>query len=83
MSRSKYKSAFMQYDLLTNLKENRKKEKEILKTKNLLILPEYVDKFIKVYNGKKKINLKILKGMVGYKFGEFIYTKQKFIYKKK
>lgn len=72
----------MQYNLLNKLKE-KKIEKEILKTKNLQILPEYVDKFIKVYNGKKQITLKILKGMVGYKFGEFIYTKQKFIYKKK
>lgn len=82
MSRSKYKSAFMQYNLLKKLKEE-KKEKELLKTKNLQILPEYIDTFIKVYNGKKQIPLKISKEMVGYKFGEFIYTKQKFIYKKK
>jgi ribosomal protein S19 len=29
------------------------------------------------------VTLKIHKKMVGYKFGEFLYTRQKFSYKKK
>ena len=51
--------------------------------KNLTILPEYVDHFVNVYNGKTFVNLKINEKMIGFKFGEFIYTRKKHIYKKK
>lgn len=77
MSRSNYKGSFLKMNLI-------KKKKWIkIYNKNLIILPEYVDKIIGIYNGKFFINLKINEKMIGYKFGEFIYTRKKHIYKKK
>jgi small subunit ribosomal protein S19 len=77
MSRIKSKGKFF--------KVNLKKEKKWVKiyNKSLTILPEYVNNFISIYNGNSFINLKITNNMIGFKFGEFIYTKKKFIYKQK
>lgn len=77
MSRSKYKGPFFKVRLI------RKKQYIKIYNKNLTILPEYINRFVNVYNGKNFINLKINQKMIGYKFGEFIYTRKKHIYKKK
>ena len=76
MSRSKYKGPFFKVNLL--------KKKKWLKitNKNLTILPEYTKCIVNVYNGKIFINLEINDKMVGFKFGEFISTRKKHIYKK-
>lgn len=83
MSRSKYKSSYIKYNLLVNLKQKKKNKQTLIQNKSLKILPQYVNQFIKVYNGKNIVTLKIHKKMVGYKFGEFLYTRKKFLYKKK
>nr|YP_009729754.1 ribosomal protein S19 [Plasmopara viticola]QHW07493.1 ribosomal protein S19 [Plasmopara viticola] len=77
MSRSKYKGPFFKVNLL--------KKKNWIKiiNKNLTILPEYNKHIVSIYNGKNFINLKINDKMIGFKFGEFIYTRKKHIYKKK
>ena len=77
MSRSKQKSPFFK----TNLIKNNKKWIKILK-KNLIILPEYVNYIFNIYNGKIFIKIKVNQEMVGYKFGEFINTKKRCIFKK-
>jgi ribosomal protein S19 len=79
MSRSKYKGFFINKDLVK--KTNKYKIKVF--NKKLTIIPEYVDKNAFVYNGINFIFLNIKKEMIGYKFGEFIYTKKKNIFKKK
>jgi small subunit ribosomal protein S19 len=77
MSRSKYKAPFFKVNLL-------KKKKWIkIQNKNLVILPEYINRFINIYNGKIYVSLKITEKMIGFKFGEFINTRKKHIYKKK
>ena len=79
MSRSKYKNIFFKVNLI----EDNNKQKWIkIYNKNLTILPEYVNYFVNIYNGKTFINLKINEKMIGYKFGEFINTRKKHIYKK-
>ncbi len=77
MSRNKNKGPFFKVKLL------KKKEWIQIFNKNLTILPEYINYRINVYNGKTFINLKIDEKMIGYKFGEFINTRKKHIYKKK
>lgn len=77
MSRIKYKGFFFKVNLI------KKKQWIQIYNKSLTILPEYIDNFVNVYNGKNFINLKINKNMIGFKFGEFIYTRKKHIYKKK
>ena len=79
MSRSTYKGFFIKDELFKRKKNQRI---EII-NKNLTILPEYLNKFAHIYNGQTFIYLKIYKNMIGYKFGEFIYTKKKNIFKKK
>lgn len=77
MSRSKYKGPFFKVNFL------KKKKWMKITNKNLTILPEYVNYSVSVYNGKIFINLKINDKMIGFKFGEFINTRKKHIYKKK
>lgn len=78
MSRSKYKGPFFKVNLLIE-----KKKRIKINNKNLTIIPEYINYFINIYNGKTFINIKINEKMVGLKFGEFINTRKKHIYKKK
>jgi ribosomal protein S19 len=78
MSRSKYKGPFFKL----HIKQIPKKWFQI-NNKNFTIMPEYVDKIINIYNGKNYKMLKITEKMVGFKFGEFILTRKKHIYKKK
>ena len=77
MSRNQKKGPFFKVNLISN---NNWIE---IYNKNLTILPEYIDHFINIYNGKNFINMKINEKMVGFKFGEFINTRKKHIYKKK
>ena len=77
MSRSKYKGPFFKVNFF-------KKKKWIkIINKNLTILPEYNTYTVSIYNGKNFINLIITDKMVGFKFGDFINTRKKHIYKKK
>nr|UQT68344.1 ribosomal protein S19 [Nothophytophthora sp.] len=77
MSRSKYKGPFFKVNLL------KKKQWIKINNKNLTILPEYINHFVSIYNGKNFINLEIKDKMIGFKFGEFINTRKKHIHKKK
>lgn len=77
MSRSKYKGPFFKLNFL------KKKKWMKITNKNLTILPEYNNRSVSIYNGKIFINLIINEKMIGFKFGEFINTRKKHIYKKK
>ena len=73
------KGVFFKYQLIRN------KHKKWIRigTKHLTILPDYLDYFFHIYNGKKWVKMKITKAMIGYKFGEFVNTRKRFVYKKK
>lgn len=80
MSRNIQKGPFFQKNFILN--------KEVSKPiyinqKNYNILPEYENYIFFIYNGKNYFKLKIKKKMIGYKFGEFINTRKRHIYKKK
>jgi len=77
MSRSLFKGPVI--GELFNLK-NEKKIKIL--NKSFIILPEYLNKTVFIYNGKKQIKLTIQENMIGYKFGEFIHTRVRYKYKK-
>lgn len=78
MSRNNKKSPFFKY---SSLKNNQKKWIKIF-NKNLVIMPKDIDLTYNIYNGKDFIKIKISKDMIGYKFGEFINTRKRYIYKK-
>lgn len=59
-----------------------KKKKEGLANKKIwsrrsTILPEFVDSFVRIYNGKTHVRCKITEGKVGHKFGEFAFTRKR------
>nr|QOD41051.1 ribosomal protein S19 [Larix sibirica] len=41
------------------------------------ILPEFVDSFVQIYNGKTFVRCKITEGKVGHKFGEFASARKR------
>jgi len=61
-------------DLYNQILQNEK----VLHTskRNSLILPEYIDKIIYVYNGITFKKLKITEDMVGTKLGQYIFTRK-------
>lgn len=61
-------------DLYNQVLQNKK----VLRTykRNTLILPEYVDKIIYVYNGNVLKKLKITDDMIGTKLGQYIFTRK-------
>ncbi len=46
------------------------------------ILPEFIDQFFEIYNGKQFISFQVNEDMVGHKFGEFASTRKKTLHKK-
>lgn len=59
-----------------------KKNRDLLMNKTIwsrrsTILPEFVDKTVKIYNGKTTVRCKITEGKVGHKFGEFALTRKR------
>ena len=67
------------------LNENFSKfNKKIKVTKRNLIIPSnFLNKKISIYNGKVFVNVFIDKNKIGYKFGEFVYTRKPCVYKTK
>jgi ribosomal protein S19 len=55
----------------------------LIASSNSMILPEYIGQTIFIYNGMNYRGIKIDEDKVGLKFGEFIFTKKRAIYKRK
>ena len=78
MNRSKWKGPYVS-SVLKDILIARKKKKRYLKIydKGLYIMPFFIGLTLQVYNGKKFIKLKVTDNMVGYKIGEFVFTRNK------
>lgn len=48
-----------------------------------MVLPQFVDKKVRIHNGKGFVSLHITEDMIGHKFGEFAMTRKRAIHKKK
>lgn len=73
MSRSKWK-----FPLITS-----KKTLNIINSRDSMVTPSFINKQVKVHNGKIYNSFVVTSGMIGRKFGEFSPTKKTFTYKKK
>lgn len=80
--RSLWKGPYITHGIYTNLVKTHKKI-YFLKKKNCVILPEFVNTKVKIYNGQKFYDLHITPEMVGYKFGFFIFTRKLHVFKTK
>ena len=79
MSRSKWKGPILN---LIFKKKSRKKE-IIYANRSSFILPKLLDTDVQIYNGKTYSEISIERDMIGHSFGEFSFTRAKFIFKKK
>jgi small subunit ribosomal protein S19 len=78
MSRSLKKGPFVDYHLLSKIKNSRFIEsKKIIKTwsRRSMITPEMIGLTISVHNGKQFIPVLITENIVGHKLGEFAPTR--------
>ena len=77
MSRSKWKGPYFNCKNLntTNLQKN-------IIDKNSEILPQFIGQTFKIYNGKTYIEVSVTSSMINHKFGEFVFTRGKFSFKK-
>jgi ribosomal protein S19 len=67
-----------------NIYYNTLDKKEILQcSRNVIITPNLIGFSFLIHNGKNFLKIKITEEMIGYKFGEFSFTRKKFSYKKK
>ena len=77
MSRSKWKGPSFKDNKLTH--NNKIQELK----RNSEIIPQFVGRSIKTYNGKKFIKITLTEDMIGHKIGEFSPTRARFEFKKK
>ena len=75
MSRSKWKGPYFKNN---DFKNNKVRVIE----KKFTIIPQFVGHSVKVYTGKKFIQIDITEEMTGHKIGEFIPTRERFEFKK-
>ena len=46
-------------------------------------MPNFLGNTFKIHNGKSFVELIVSKNMIGHKFGEFVFTRTKYIFKNK
>jgi small subunit ribosomal protein S19 len=80
MSRAKWKRPSIDCKAVHLVKTSNKRT---LIHRNNRIMPYFLGRTFKVHNGKSHIKLLISKEMVGHKFGEFVFTRLKCIFKNK
>ena len=85
MSRSLYKGSYLNIDIKNLLLNNQLEGIREITTKDRssTIIPQLVGKKVSVYNGKEYHPLIVSSDMVGHKFGEFVGTRKRAVYKKK
>lgn len=55
----------------------------VISSRSAVVTPSFVNKQVKVYNGKIYHSFIVMSNMIGRKFGEFSPTKKIFTFKKK
>jgi small subunit ribosomal protein S19 len=86
MGRSKWKGPFANIQTLNSIKKTGKQEtsKNLIEiTRNSEILPAFIGLTFNVHNGKSYVEILVNEDMIGHKFGEFSFTRAKFVFKKK
>ena len=82
MSRSKWKGPYIQTIRIepSNIKQ---KIDKYTASRNSEIVPKFLGVTFNVHNGKTYSEITVTNEMIGHKFGEFVFTRSKFYFKKK
>ena len=86
MGRSKWKGPFISEKHLKEiikLKKQGNNKKPFIIGRDSEIVPTFIGMSFKVHNGKNYSEILVNESMVGHKFGEFSFTRKKFLFKKK
>jgi small subunit ribosomal protein S19 len=83
MSRSKWKSPYTNIEYLKKSKNNKKQQIAEKVNRNSEIVPNFIGKNFKIHNGKTYSELSVTLDHIGHKFGEFSFTRSKYVFKKK
>lgn len=87
MSRSKWKGPFIYakhlHDLKKFKKQKTKNKETVIVTRNSEIVPAFVGSTVNIHNGKNHVEIVVSENMIGHKFGEFAFTRSRFLFKKK
>lgn len=75
MGRSKWKGPYTTPVLINKL--NNKKI-----TRNSEIIPSFVGQSFEVYSGNLYVSVIVTEEMIGHKFGEFVFTRKRNLFKK-
>lgn len=82
MSRSKWKGPYIQ-TLRIEQPNIKQKIDEYKASRNSEIVPKFLGVTFRVHNGKTYSEVTVTNDMIGHKFGEFVFTRSKFYFKKK
>jgi small subunit ribosomal protein S19 len=83
MTRSNWKIPATNKQIFKKLETLKKTDKKIEAKRNTLILPKFYGKDFLIHNGKKLNLINVNEDMIGLKFGEFVFTRKQFVFKKK
>lgn len=82
MSRSKWKGPYIQTIRIEQSNTKQKIDKYTA-SRNSEIVPKFLGITFNVHNGKTYSEVTVTNDMIGHKFGEFVFTRSKFYFKKK
>lgn len=81
MSRSKWKGPYVGSKNLQN--KELKKQLSFILNRDVEITPKLIGLTVKIHTGKEYKEVTVTDEMIGYKFGEFVFTREKFSFKNK
>ena len=79
MARSVWKGPFVDASVLQHSFDKRIN----IWSRRSVIIPQFINQQVYIYNGKTFVSLLVTEDMVGHKFGEFAITRKRAFYKKK
>ena len=79
MARSVWKGPFVDASVLQHSFDKRIN----IWSRRSVIIPQFINQQVYIYNGKTFVSLLITEDMVGHKFGEFAITRKRALHKKK
>ena len=79
MARSVWKGPFVDASVLQHSFDKR----IIIWSRRSVIIPQFINQQVYIYNGKTFVSLLVTEDMVGHKFGEFAITRKRALHKKK
>lgn len=63
--------------------ERKNEQNAFISFRSSEIVPAFLGLNFKIHNGKNYVELTVTDDMIGHKFGEFSFTRSKFLFKKK